>query len=98
MQSASCNPPYSIKRRAERRFIMADVYVEVGIVKGVANNYLASAQAAMKAAITDAMKKVGSGMTTVKPSGGKGIQVNVLVTKLVQDGINVNCLLISELF
>ena len=77
---------------------MADVYVEAGTVKGsVPNNYLTPAQAAMKAAVTAAVKKIGSGMTTVKPVGGKGIQVNVVVTKLVQDGNNVTCALIGEL-
>jgi hypothetical protein len=76
---------------------MADVYVQVGTPKAVASKHLAAAQAAMTAAITDAVKKTGSGMTTVKPPGGKGILVNVLVTKLAQDGTNVTCNVIAEL-
>ena len=77
---------------------MADVYVEVGTVKGVSNNHLAASQAAMRAAVVAAVKKPGSGLTTVKPASGKGILVNVIVTKLAQDGTNTTCMLIGELF
>ena len=77
---------------------MPDVYVEVGTVKGVPNNYLAPAQDGMKGAIIAAVKKTGSGMTTVKPAGGKGIQVNVLVRKLAEEGGHVTCSLFGELF
>jgi hypothetical protein len=77
---------------------MPDVYVEAGTVKNVPNNYLTSAQSAMKAAVAAAANKTGSGMTTAKPPGGKGIQVNVLVTKLAHDGSDVTCGLIAELY
>jgi hypothetical protein len=78
---------------------MPDVYVEAGEVKGaVDKKYLAPAQAEMKTAIANAVKKTKSGMTAVKPGDGKGILVNVLVGKLAQDGNNVTCSLIGELF
>ena len=77
---------------------MPDVYVEVGTAKGVPPKYLAAAQAEMKAAIIAAVNKTGSGMTTVKPPRGQGIQVNVLVFKLTQDGANVTCSAIADLF
>jgi hypothetical protein len=81
-----------------RGTIMPDVYVEIGTAKGVPQAYRDAAQAAMTAAITAAVKKTGSGLTLVKSSSGKGIQVNVQVTKLVQDGNDVTCVLIGELF
>jgi hypothetical protein len=77
---------------------MPDVYVEVGAAKSVPPKYLAAAQAEMKAAIIAAVNKTGSGMTTVKPPRGQGIQVNVLVFKLTQDGANVTCSAIADLF
>jgi hypothetical protein len=78
---------------------MPDVYVEAGEVKGaIDKKFLAPAQAEMKTAIGSAAKKTKSGMTTVKPGDGKGILVNVLVSKLAQDGNNVTCSLIGELF
>ena len=77
---------------------MGDVYVEVGEVKGkVDKKYLSNAQAGMKAAITEAVNKAKSGMTTVKPGGGKGIRVNIVVKTLAQDGDKVTCSLIGEL-
>src|SRR5262245_366112 len=77
---------------------MGDVYVEVGEVKGkVDKKYLSNAQAGMKAAITEAVNKAKSGMTTIKPSGGKGILVHINVGKLDQDGRNVSCSQFGEL-
>lgn len=77
---------------------MGDVYVEVGDVKGkVDNKYLSNAQAGMKAAVTEAVNKAKSGMTLVKPGGGKGIRVSVVVKTLAQDGNNVSCSLIGVL-
>jgi len=77
---------------------MGDVYVEVGDVKGkVDNKYLSNAQAGLKAAVTEAVNKAKSGMTTVKPGGGKGIRVSVMVKSLAQDGNDVSCSLIGVL-
>ena len=79
---------------------MGDVYVEAGEMKtgvGVDKKFLPQAQAGLKAAVTEAVKKAKSGMTTVKPGGGKGIRVNVMVHKLAQDGSNVTCTVIGDL-
>jgi hypothetical protein len=80
---------------------MPDVYVEVGtakLLKSVPNAYAAPAQAGLRKAVTNAVRKINSGMTTVKPADGKGIQVNIHVTKLAQDGNQVTCALIGELY
>jgi hypothetical protein len=53
---------------------MPDVYVEVGTPKAVPQKYLASAQSEMTAAITGAVKKADSGMTTVKPPAARGFR------------------------
>ena len=76
---------------------MGDVYVEAGDVRGVDNKYLSNAKAGLQAAVKEAANKANSGLTTVKPGGGKGIRVNVIVRKLAQDGNNVTCSLIGEL-
>src|SRR5262245_23451194 len=77
---------------------MGDVYVEAGEVKSIPDKtFLPQAQAGMAAAIKAAANKPKSGMTTVKPGGGKGIRVNVLVFKLAQDGSNVTCTVIGDL-
>jgi len=78
---------------------MGDVYVEAGEVKGsVDKKFLPQAQAGMAAAIKAAVNKPKSGMTTVKPGGGKGIRVNVMVHKLAQDGSNVTGTVIGDLY
>src|SRR5262245_44407894 len=76
---------------------MADVYIEVGLIT-VSKKYAAVAQDAMKAAITATVQKSGSGMTLVTPLGRKGVRVNAVVTKLAQDGNDVNCVVISDLY
>ncbi len=77
---------------------MANVYVEVGTIKlGVPDKHKGGAQIAMSNAITAAVKKAGSGLTTVKPPNGKGIQVNVQVFKLKEDGNTSVCVLVPDL-
>ena len=78
---------------------MGDVYVEAGEVKGaVDKKFLPQAENGMKTAIAAVTRKAKSGMTVVKPGDGKGIRVNIIVGKLAQDGSNVTCSLIGELF
>jgi hypothetical protein len=80
---------------------MPDVYVEAGKAKFMKpkgmDAYVAPAQAGLERAVTSAVKKTNSGMTTVKPGDGKGIQVNVMLRNLAQDGTSVTCDLISDL-
>jgi len=77
---------------------MGDVYVEAGEVKGkVDKKFLPQAQDGLKTGIAAAARKAKSGLTTVKPGGGKGIRVSVMVFKLGQDGSNVTCTVIGDL-
>jgi hypothetical protein len=77
---------------------MGDVYVEAGEVKGkIDKKFVPQAQDGLKKAIAAAARKANSGMTTVKPGGGKGIRVNIMVFKLEQDGANVTCTVVGDL-
>jgi hypothetical protein len=79
---------------------MPDVYVEVGTAKFMRpgdKTYAAPAQAGLAKAVTSAVKKTNSGMTPIKPGDGKGIQVNVMLRKLAQEGNSVTCDLIGDL-
>jgi len=80
---------------------MPEVYVEVGkarFMKPGMNAYEVPAQAGLAKAVTNAVRKTKSGMTPVKPGDGKGIQVNVMLKKLAQEGDSVTCSLIGDLF
>jgi hypothetical protein len=79
---------------------MPDVYVEVGTAKNVKNAaYVTPAQEGLRKAVTAAVKKHNSGMTTIKPADGKGIQVNVMMGgQLTQDGNKVTCSLVADLY
>src|SRR5262245_32370350 len=83
---------------------MPDVYVEPGTAKfskslsKMSNTYGSPAQKGLESGVTTAVRKTNSGMTTLKPTGGKGIQVGVFLTKLAQDGDKVSCAVIGELF
>jgi hypothetical protein len=80
---------------------MPDVYVEAGtakFLKSVPNAYHGPAQNGLKTAVTNAARKINSGLTPVKPADGKGVQVGVFLTKLAQDGNQVTCALIGEFY
>ena len=79
---------------------MPGVYVEVGNAKFMKRGmdaYVTPAQAGLAKAVTNAVRKTNSGMTTAKPSDGKGIQVNVMLRDLAQEGTSVTCSLIGDL-
>lgn len=77
---------------------MSGVYVEIGTAKGGPKGQETAVQNAFRDAVTDAVNASGSGLTLVKPKDGKGVQVNVLITKLAEAGKEVTCSLIGELF
>src|SRR5262245_64728799 len=79
---------------------MPNVYVEPGKAKFMKRGmeaYETPAQAGLTKAVTNAVRKTNSGMTTAKPADGKGIQVNVMLQTLAQDGKNVTCKLIGDM-
>ena len=83
---------------------MPDVYVEPGTAKftksisNLSNTYGTPAQKGLESGVINAVRKTNSGMTTAKPSDGKGIQVGVFLTKLAQEDDKVSCAVIGELF